>query len=101
MRSVNGRVELRGVGIVRGPTSKPGMHRCAMRRLIRLASKTPDLLRTISEAMRLAMDARRASIVGGDLVAPANSERNISMSFNNTKRYDPPKRKRILIGETL
>jgi len=23
------------------------------------------------------------------------------MSFNNTKRYDPPKRKRILIGETL
>jgi len=22
------------------------------------------------------------------------------MSFNNTKRYDPPKRKRILIGET-
>jgi hypothetical protein len=27
--------------------------------------------------------------------------RAISMSFNNTKRYDPPKRKRILIGETL
>ena len=23
------------------------------------------------------------------------------MSFNNTRRYDPPKRKRILIGETL
>jgi hypothetical protein len=27
--------------------------------------------------------------------------RGISMSFNNTRRYDPPKRKRILIGETL
>ena len=23
------------------------------------------------------------------------------MSFNNTRRYDPPKRKRVLIGETL